>query len=156
VAIGRSVLFRGVGTGGPVSKANVDVIRSIYDAFAAGDVGGVLGGMSPDIVWNEAEHNAYADGNPYIGPEAVANGVFARCIGEWDGFRVVVEELVDAGDTVVMVGRYGGIFKRTGRAQNTQIVHIWRVAGGKAVRFQQHADTLHLAHVMGLRVDAGA
>lgn len=156
MAIGRSVLFRGVGTGGPVSKANVDVIRSIYDAFAAGDVGGVLGGMSPDIVWNEAEHNAYADGNPYIGPEAVANGVFARCIGEWDGFRVVVEELVDAGDTVVMVGRYGGIFKRTGRAQNTQIVHIWRVAGGKAVRFQQHADTLHLAHVMGLRVDAGA
>jgi ketosteroid isomerase-like protein len=112
--------------------------------------------MSHDIIWNEAEHNAYADGNPYIGPEAVANGVFARCVGEWDGFRVVIEELIDAGDTVITFGRYGGTFKRTGRAQNTQVAHVWRVAGGKAVRFQQHADTLHLAHVMGLKVEAGA
>jgi ketosteroid isomerase-like protein len=139
-----------------MSQANVDLVRSIYDAFAAGDVGGVLGRMSHDIIWNEAEHNAYADGNPYIGPEAVANGVFARCVGEWDGFRVVIEELIDAGDTVITFGRYGGTFKRTSRAQNTQLAHVWRVAGGKAVRFQQHADTLHLAHVMGLKVEAGA
>ena len=98
-----------------MSQANVDLVRSIYDAFAAGDVGGVLGRMSHDIIWNEAEHNRYADGNPYIGPEAVANGVFARCVGEWDGFRVVIEELIDAGDTVITFGRYGGTFKRTGR-----------------------------------------
>lgn len=139
-----------------MSQANVDLVRSIYDAFAAGDVGGVLGRMSHDIIWNETEHNAYADGNPYIGPEAVANGVFARCVGEWDGFRVVIEELIDAGDTVITFGRYGGTFKRTGRSQNTQLAHVWRVASGKAVRFQQHADTLHLAHVMGLKVEAGA
>ena len=131
-----------------MSQANVDLVRSIYDAFARGDVGGVLGAMSPTIVWNEAEHNPYADGNPYIGPEAVANGVFARCIGEWSGFSVKVEELLDAGDTVVMLGRYGGTFIRTGRVQSPQVVHVWRLADGKAVKFHQHIDTLHLAHVM--------
>ena len=132
-----------------MSKANVDVIKGIYDAFAAGDVAGVLGRMSPGIVWNEAENFPYADGNPYIGPQAVAAGVFSRCISEWDGFRVVVEELLDAGDTVVAFVRYLGTYKATGRAQNTQAAHVWRLADGKATRFQQHADTLHVARVSG-------
>ena len=72
-----------------MSEQNVALVRGIYDAFAAGDVPGVLGAMSPDIVWNEAENFIYADGNPYRGPEAILNGVFARCIGEWDGFSAI-------------------------------------------------------------------
>lgn len=50
---------------------NVALIRSLYDAFAKGDVATVLAAMSPEIVWNEAEGNPWADGNPYVGPEAV-------------------------------------------------------------------------------------
>lgn len=132
-----------------MSTSNVELVRGIYDAFAAGDVAGVLGRMSPGIVWNEAENFPYADGNPYVGPEAVASGVFARCISEWDGFAVAVEEILGAGETVVALARYRGVYKATGRSQNTQVVHIWRVAGGKAARFQQYADTLQVARVMG-------
>lgn len=132
-----------------MSQQHVEIIRAIYNAFAEGDVAGVLGRMSPEIIWNEAENFPYADGNPYIGPEAVAAGVFARCIGEWDGFAVEVEELLDAGDTVVGLVRYRGVFKATGRAQNTQAVHVWRLAEGKAARFQQYADTLQVARVSG-------
>lgn len=132
-----------------MSKENVAVIQGIYAAFASGDVAGVLSRMSPDIVWNEAENFPYADGNPYIGPEAVAHGVFARCGSEWDGFAVVIEDVLDAGDTVVALGRYRGTYKATGRAQNTQLVHVWRLAGGKAIRFQQYADTLQVAKVIG-------
>ncbi|HRK65873.1 MAG TPA: nuclear transport factor 2 family protein [Terricaulis sp.] len=132
-----------------MSKENVALIQGIYDAFAAGDVAGVLGRMSADIVWNEAENFPYADGNPYTGPEAVAQGVFARCGSEWDGFAVDVEELLDAGDTIVALGRYRGTYKATGRSQNTQLVHVWRLAGGKAVRFQQYADTLQVARIIG-------
>ncbi len=130
-------------------KENVAVIRGMYDAFAAGDVPGVLGRMNPDMVWNEAENLPYADGNPYIGPGAVAQGVFARCGSEWDGFPVVVDELLDAGDTVVALGRYRGTYKATGRPQNTQLVYVWRLAGGKMVRFQQSVDTLQVARVIG-------
>jgi ketosteroid isomerase-like protein len=61
---------------------SVRLIRSLYDAFARGDVPGVLACMSPGIVWNEAENFPYADGNPYVGPAAVAGGVFARCASE--------------------------------------------------------------------------
>jgi len=132
-----------------MSQENVALIRGIYDGFAAGDVGAVLGAMSPDIVWNEAENFPYADGNPYVGPQAVAEGVFARCIGEWDGFAVDVEEILDAGDTIVALGRYGGSCKATGKAMNPQLAHVWRVADGKAVGFQQYVDTLQVARATG-------
>ena len=61
-----------------MSAENVAIVRGIYNAFAAGDVAGVLAAMSPDLVWHEAENFPYADRNPYRGPQAVASGVFAR------------------------------------------------------------------------------
>ena len=131
-----------------MSKDNVDLIRAIYDAFAAGDIPAVLSLMSPNIVWNEAENISYADGNPYRGPDAVL-GVFARIGGEWDGFEVVAHELLDAGDTVIALGRYRGTCKATGRSLNAQMVHVWRAAGGKVTAFQQYADTLQFARVTG-------
>jgi ketosteroid isomerase-like protein len=132
-----------------MSRENVALIQGIYEGFAAGDVGAVLGAMSPGIVWNEAENFPYSDRNPYVGPQAVAEGVFARCIGEWDGFAVNVEEILDAGDTIVALGRYGGSCKATGKAMRPQMVHVWRVADGKAVAFQQYIDTLHVARATG-------
>lgn len=56
-----------------MSKENVDLVRGMHDAFAAGDVAAVLASMHPEIVWNEAESFPYADGNPYIGPQAVGD-----------------------------------------------------------------------------------
>jgi len=132
-----------------MSKENVDLIRAIYDCMAAGDVPGIIAAMSPDIVWNEAENFPYADGNPYRGPEAILGGVFARLGSEWDGFAAVPEEFLDAGDTVVVLGRYRGTFKATGLGLNAQLAHVWRVADGKAVAFQQYTDTLQAARVSG-------
>jgi ketosteroid isomerase-like protein len=135
-----------------MSNTNVELIRGLYNDFATGNIPAVLAAMSPDIIWNEAENFPYADGNPYIGPEAVLNGVFARCGGEWDGFAVKVDEILDAGDTIIAMGRYLGTFKATGRAQNTQMAHVWRIADGKVVRFQQYADTLQVARAIGSSV----
>jgi ketosteroid isomerase-like protein len=131
-----------------MSAENVAVIKGIYDAFGAGDVAGVLGAMSPDIVWHEAENFPYADRNPYVGPQAVAEGVFGRCIGEWDGFNVQMTDLIDGGDRVVALGRYGGAYKTSGGAMNPQAAHVWTLKDGKAVAFQQYIDTLAVSRAM--------
>lgn len=131
-----------------MSQDALGVVRGIYEAFGSGDVAGALARMSPDIVWNEAENYPYADGNPYRGPEAVL-GVFGRIAAEWDGFTVVPNQFLAAADTVVVLGRYRGTFRKTGKAQNSQMVHVWRVEDGKAVSFQQYVDTLQVARVTG-------
>jgi ketosteroid isomerase-like protein len=130
-----------------MSQENVALVRGLYAAFKAGDVPGVVGRMSPEIVWNEAENFPYADGNPYLGPEAILTGVFARLGSEWDGFAAIPDEFVDGGDTVVVFGRYHGAYKATGRVLDAQLVHVWRIEDGKAVAFQQYTDTLQAAQV---------
>ena len=130
-----------------MSKENVELVQAIYAAFGAGDVPGVVGRMSPEIVWNEAENFPYADRNPYLGPEAILTGVFARLGTDWEGFAAVPDEYLDAGDTVVVLGRYHGTFKATGEMLDAQLVHVWRLEDGKAVAFQQYTDTLQAARV---------
>ena len=132
-----------------MSAENVAVVKGIYEAFATGDIPAVLGAMSPDIEWNEAENFPYSDGNPYRGPDAILGGVFARIGGEWDGFAVEPSEFVDGGDTVVMTGRYTGTYKATGRSMNPQVAHFWTLHGGKVVQFQQLVDTLAVARCTG-------
>jgi ketosteroid isomerase-like protein len=132
-----------------MSAENVAIVKGIYQAFATGDVPAVVGAMSPDIEWNEAENFPYSDGNPYRGPDAILSGVFARLGSEWDGFGGLPEQFLDAGDTVIMVGRYVGTCNATGRAMNPQVAHFWTLEGGKAVRFQQLCDTLAVARATG-------
>ena len=132
-----------------MSQENVALVRGIYDSFAAGDVPAVLGAMSPDTVWNEAENFPLADRNPYVGPDAILQGVFMRLGESWDGFGVEVDELLDAGDTVVALGHYVGSHKGTGKAVRAQLAHVWRLEDGKAKSFQQYTDTLQFARATG-------
>lgn len=122
--------------------SNADVIRGMYAAFSKGDIPSVLGAMTADVVWNEAENFIYADKNPYVGPEAILHGVFARLGGEWNGFAVKEEDIIDGGDSVVSTGRYVGTFKATGKSINAQFVHVWKFKNGKVASFQQYVDTL--------------
>ena len=132
-----------------MSAENVSLVKGIYHAFGTGDEPSVIAALSPGIEWNEAENFPYADRNPYIGAEAILGGVFARIASDWDGFHVEPEQCLDAGDTVIMTGRYHGTWRGTGEAMNPQAAHIWTVAGGKVVRFQQLVDTLAVARATG-------
>ena len=120
---------------------NKQLVQSLYAAFAHGDVPAVLGAFHPRIEWNEAEDFLYADGNPYVGPATVAEGVFQRIGRDVQNFSVTPERYHDAGDTVVVEGRYRGTMAATDRPVNAQFVHVWHWRDGKVVRFQQYTDT---------------
>lgn len=60
-----------------MSQQNVQAMRRLYEAFNAGDLETFERGLSPDILWNEAENSLYSAGNPYRSFSAVRDGVFA-------------------------------------------------------------------------------
>jgi len=131
-----------------MSQTNVDLIESLYSAFARGDGPAVLAGMDPAIVWNEAENFPYADRNPYVGPAAVAEGIFFRLATEWDHFQALPSEFLDADDTVVVLGRYKATWKATGAPLNAQFAHVWRLRAARVTAFQQYTDTAQAARVI--------
>ena len=131
---------------------NGEIIRGVYDAFGRGDVPAVLGAFDEKIEWREAEGFRYADGNPYIGPMAVASGVFQRIVTDVSGFHLVVERMTEGGDRVVAEGRYRGTMQATGRAVDAQFAHVWELRGSKIVQFQQYTDTFQWAMAAGQAV----
>jgi ketosteroid isomerase-like protein len=126
-----------------------EVVKDLYAAFGRGDVPAVLGTFDAGIEWIEAEGFLYAAGNPYVGPQAVAEGVFGRIIGDVDNFAARPVNIIDGGDTVVAEGRYTGTWRATGTPVDAQFAHVWRVRDGKIVRFQQYTDTGQWAKAAG-------
>jgi uncharacterized protein len=120
--------------------SNLESVRGLYEAFAKGDVPTVLGFLDANIAWTETEGFPY--GGTYNGPNAVLQGVFMRLGGEWDGFAVVPEEFIDGGDAIVVLGKYSGTYKATGKSFAANFAHVWKIREGKAVRFVQYVDTL--------------
>ena len=129
--------------------SNVEVAKQIYTAFGKGDMETVLAMFDPQIEWRPAEGHPYRpDGAVWIGPQAVLENLFMRIGSEWDNFAISVRKLHDAGEHVVMEGRYTGTFKPTGRSADAQVCHVLRFRNGKLSSFQQYMDTAQFHTVM--------
>jgi uncharacterized protein len=132
------------------TPSNLSVIDSAYKAFAVGNIPAVLAVMNANIVWNEAEGNAYADGNPYIGPDEVLNGVFARIGDDHEYFILTDIKLHEMSNNQVLATlRYKAKIKKNGVEYNTQAAHLWTLKDGKVINFQQYVDTKQLADAFG-------
>lgn len=124
---------------------NITVVSDLYTNFGKGDVPAVLAALDAKVEWNEAEGNALADGNPYIGPDAVLKGVFERVIAAYENFTLNDIKLHNMeNEQVLATLRYKGKVKATGKSINAQAAHLWTLKDGKVIAFQQYVDTKQL------------
>jgi len=129
--------------------SSIQTIQAAYAAFANNDPTVLFGAMAPDIQWYEAEGNPLADRNPYVGAQAVGEGVFGRLLAAIDGFTAVPDRVVDGGaNDVIALGRYGGTMKHSGAKLDAQFCHVWRFDGDRIVSFHQYTDSAQWARLM--------
>ena len=89
-------------------------MKRSYDAFARGDLEAVLGDMDQEIEWHQAQ--GLPHGGLYHGLDEVRRNIFDPLDDEWwDGFSAVPDEFLDAGEQVVVIGRYRAVGKHTGK-----------------------------------------
>src|SRR5262245_32343310 len=118
--------------------SNVEVIKGLYESFAKGDIGAVLGVFDENIDWQEPESLPFEN---QIGPQAVARTCFARVTEFVQNFVVTPSEIHDAGDVVFGIGTYRGTGAATGKDFQTAFVHVWRLRNGKITGFRTFTDT---------------
>jgi ketosteroid isomerase-like protein len=119
---------------------NVTLVQRSYASFEDGDLDAVLADMHPDIEWHQAQ--GLPHGGFYRGVDEVRRNIFEPLDAEWwDEFTAKADEFLDAGEQVVVLGRYRGIAKGTGKELDVPFVHVWTVRDGQAVRFRQFLDT---------------
>lgn len=121
---------------------NVDLVRQAYADFATGNVPGVLALFDPAIEWRESRGMPYVKGDGiYTGAEAIVTSVFMQLPVFFEGFTIIINELIGAEDKVVMVGYYEGTNKATGNSFKANASHMWTIKDGKLTHFFQVADT---------------
>ena len=128
--------------------STLETMKAAYAAFGRNDPSVLFGAMDPGIEWNEAEGTALADRNPYLGPQAIGEGVFGRMMAAIDGFTAVPGTFIDGGDHIVVLGRYSGTMKANGAALDAPFCHVYRFRDGRVVAFQQFTDTGQWARLM--------
>ena len=117
---------------------NVRLLKNLYDAFGHGDVPTVLGSMSPDIRWHQAESNPYMpSGDAFVGPDAVLNNVFMKLVRNGTASLSTQNHSTAPATASSSKRATAGMYKATGKSIDAQVCHVWDVKDGKVTRFQQ-------------------
>jgi uncharacterized protein len=119
---------------------NLDIIKSTYEGKTSEENGRNLANyVSRNISWTEAKGFPY--GGTYIGLEDITRNVFSRLGSEWIDYKFIPENYVAEGDNVVAYGTYSGVYKKTGKAMNARVAHLWKLKNGKIISFEQFVDS---------------
>ncbi len=130
--------------------SNIETVKYIYGRFAHGDAPAILATFDPNIEFRLAEGHPYQPkGAAWIGADAVIQNFFLRGAGEWEGWKITVQNWLELGGAVVAEGRYTGLYKPTARRMDLQVCHVWRFTNGKVTSFHQYLNTARLQYVMG-------
>lgn len=111
------------------------LIREAYGAMNDGRLDWAADHLPPDF---ELVPLSLA-GERYVGPVGITRW-FAELAEAWETFRIDVEEVVDLGDRVVVLGRIRNRGRGSGIAVDAVAAHLWTVDDRVPVRVELIGD----------------
>jgi ketosteroid isomerase-like protein len=116
-----------------MSGDNVEIVRRTYAAFNRRDWDTLLEGLDPEVEWHQITQ--FPDRAVYRGREDMMDRFLKQqLIEQFADFRVEVEELVDAGDHVVVIGHIHGHGSASGVPIHMRVVNVLEMRDGKVIR----------------------
>lgn len=119
--------------------SNLQVVQELYRAFREKDFDAFLHICTPDLEWIQNE--GFPRGTTYRGAEAVVEGVFRANDERWEMFSFQIDQYLDAGDSVIVIGAYVGRHRQSEKSLRAVAAHVYDLVDGKVCRFRMFADT---------------
>ena len=107
-----------------MSAENVEIVRAIYAAVDTGDLELANSFIHPEIEFHTYAHSPEA--GVYCGKEAVQE-YNETLFGQFERLRIEVEELIDAGDRVVVVSTQHAVPKGGQQEIGVHMAELWTV-----------------------------
>jgi len=121
-----------------MAQENVDALREGYEAFARGDIDAAFSTFDENIVWR-GNSDLTPAGRTYNGIDEVKNQWLPEFAANFQDFRQDVEEMIDAGDYVVVLGTARATV--AGQQIKDRFCHVWKLSDGKVVEVDFFGDT---------------
>lgn len=122
-----------------MAEDNLGIIRRWYETLDPTI-------LDEDVDWKLAE--GFPSGGHYRGRRAVLEDWWPRHAALFDAWKAIPGRLLDAGEAVVVLGRYTGTARATGQDFQVPFAHVWWMRDGQIVALGQYVDTLLLQRVL--------
>jgi ketosteroid isomerase-like protein len=121
-----------------VSPEDLEVVRGAYEAFARGDIDGLLESfVAPDVEWRTTPQVMF--GGTHRGIDEMRERM-TDWTGPFEEFTTEVEEMIDAGDHVVVRHRMHGRGRDSGVEVDLRLWQLVTVRDGKLVRMYDYSS----------------
>ena len=128
-----------------MSEENVEIVRRVLEAWNRSDFDTGLALCDPNVVIDRSR--SLLDARVYRGLDEVARFT-DDWRATWASTHWEIDEFIDAGDDVVVLGRFQGIGVNSGAPVDATFAQVMTVRDGKLVRgvlFQSRAEALEAA-----------
>jgi ketosteroid isomerase-like protein len=120
------------------SPEEIENLRAGYEAFNRGDLDALMELLDPEIEWLQ-DASVAPDADVFRGQEGTTR-FFDALLSDFEHLEFVPEEIIDAGDKVLVVAAARGRGKTSGAEVEGRFSHLWTIRDGKAVRAVFYAD----------------
>lgn len=127
--------------------SNAAIIRSVLDAWAAGDIETIVDAMAEDCELFPLR--AQLEGTSYRGHEGVRR-FYEDLNADWENLRLPYDEVREVGDSVVVFARLVARGRTSGVDLDVPIGQLWELRDGRIQRlraFSEPEDALRAARV---------
>jgi ketosteroid isomerase-like protein len=131
-----------------MAQADIDMLRSGYEAFNRRDIESLLTFFDPDATWIPSS-SAWGAGRAYHGHEGVVR-LFEDLERDWQEFESIPQEFKKVGDFILVVGDVRAIPRDGGGEIRSPTAWIWEMRGGKALRLQAYTDPRRALEALGI------
>ena len=116
-----------------MSQENVEVVRAANEAWLSGDLAAALELFAETLVTTQPP--TQADARTYVGHDGLLQAL-TDWGGQWDEWQITLVRVIDADPYVVSVHQQRGRGRTSGIEVATELGSVYRVEGGKIVRWQ--------------------
>jgi ketosteroid isomerase-like protein len=132
--------------------SNIEATKKGYECFQRGDIPSLIRDLLDDnCVWiSPVPSDILPWAGTFKGKHEIAN--FFAQVGEHLEFsEFAPREMIEQGETVVVLGTLAGRAKKTGKTVKNEWAHVFKYSNGKVVFFQEYIDTA--ADVLAMSYD---
>ena len=126
----------------------MEIVKEFTRLFENGDRDAWRDYFDPDVIWDTSADTMPSAGI-YRGHEGVER-FFREWLGAWSDYTIETRECIDAGDSIVMVFRQGGVGRGSGVRTERDFFAVYDLRGSKVVRYRQYESREEALEAAGL------
>ena len=134
-----------------MSRENVELVRQVYEAARRRDPAAVLALYDPQVEWDASRTHLGGLTGPVVHGRDDLREWFREWFVAWEGLEDREDELIEAGEQVISVGRTRARGRSSGVEVEMSGAAVWTIMDGRVTRVVWFPSREEALEAVGLR-----